>query len=350
MKKSIIFLIFTIIILGCLNLITCDNEESIELLGRGATFPRPLYDEMFLRYKEKTGILVNYSGVGSSKGISGLTEKIVEFGGTDAFMNDEKLAKADAKILHIPTCIGAVAIAYNLKLTSELKLTGTIIADIFSGKIKKWNDAAIKSLNPSINLPDENIQVMHRAEGSGTTFIFTDYLSKISKEWETKFGRKKEINWVTGLGAKGNDGVTSLIKETPYSIGYIEISYAIQNNLPVVSVKNKSGNYIKPSLKSASLSAQGEIPDDTRITITNTDAPQGYPISSFTWIILYKEQNYNNRSKEQAKALVDMLYWLVTSGQRYNEKLYYATLPKKAVEKAITVLKSVIYDGKKLLD
>jgi phosphate transport system substrate-binding protein len=327
---------------------TTDTSKVSELIGRGATFPRPLYDEMFVRYREETGIQVNYSGVGSSKGISGLMEKIVEFGGTDAFMSDEKLADAQETILHIPTCIGAVSVAYNLEGVKDLKLSGPVLADIFMGKIKSWNDPQIVALNPDKDLPEDAIQVMHRAEGSGTTFVFTDYLSKVSPEWEEKFGRAKEINWAVGLGAKGNDGVTAQIKGQYGSIGYIELSYAIQNNISTALIQNQAGNFIEPSLESASLSAQGEIPADTRVTITNTDHPEGYPISTFTWIIFYQEQNYNNRSKAQAQALVDLLNWVVTDGQQYNEKLNYAKLPEGAVVKAQAIIDKVTYDGEKL--
>ncbi len=370
MRKNIYIFILIAILVAFLGLfIGCNNSDSNNIsstnnktteiktnikntvstiLGRGATFPEPLYQEMFLKYKEITGIEVNYSGVGSGKGISGLNEKIVEFGATDAFMNEEEIKNAGAEILHLPTCIGAIAIAYNLDI-EDIKLTGNVLAEIFMGKITKWNDTKIADLNPEKQLPDESIRVVHRSEGSGTTFVFTEYLSKINPEWSTTFGAKKEISWTVGIGAKGNDGVTNQIKEQYGAIGYIEISYAIENNLPVAMIQNKSGNFITPSLESASLAAQGEIPDDTRVSITNTENPNGYPISTFTWLILYKEQNYNGRTIEQAKALANLMLWIVTDGQQFNEKLYYAKLPEKVVEKAKKIIKSITYKNMPIL-
>ena len=317
------------------------------LLGAGATFPYPLYSKWFDVYHKKTGIKINYQAIGSGGGIRQLLSRTVDFGGTDAFMSDEEMAKAPGKILHIPTTLGAVVVAYNLPGKPTLRLTPDILAGIFLGKIKKWNDPAMVKLNPGVNLPPMNIVVVHRSDGSGTTNIFTDYLTKVSKEWAQKVGRGKSVNWPVGLGGKGNPGVAGLITQIPGAVGYVELAYAVQNHLPVAMLQNKSGRFIKPSLASVSAAANVPLPPDTRVSITNTDAPDGYPISGFTWIILYKEQHYSGRSK--ARALVDLLWWCIHDAQRYNEALLYGKLPKAAVAADERILRSVTYDGRPLI-
>ncbi len=325
------------------------SDEKVTLLaGSGATFPRPLYDEMFLRYSKETGIKVNYAGVGSSKGISELKDKVVEFGGTDAFMSDKDLAESTGTILHIPTAIGAVAIAFNIDGVDDLNLSGELISDIFMGKITKWNDPKLTAINKDAALPDLDIQVMHRAEGSGTTFTFSDYLSKVSKEWEIILGRGKEINWPVGLGGKGNPGVTQLIQTNNGSIGYFSLEYALKNNISIASVRNKSGKFIMPSLESVSLAAQGDISADTRVSITDTSFVDGYPISTFTWLIFYKEQSYDGRSKAQARALSDLLMWVIHDGQEFNEDLNYAKLPGRVIQLSENIISSMLYGGSKL--
>lgn len=319
------------------------------LTGAGATFPYPLYDKWFNVYYQATGVKVNYQAIGSGGGIRQLLSKVVDFGGTDAFMSDEELKEAPAEIIHIPTCLGAVAITYNLPGKPELKLTPDVIVGIFLGKITKWNDQRIAKHNPDVKLPNMNIVVVHRSDGSGTTFIFSDYLSKISSEWNEKVGRGKSLNWPAGLGAKGNPGVAGLVQQTVGSIGYVELIYAEQNDMPVASISNKSGNFIKPSLESTSAAANVDLPDDTRVSITDTDASDGYPISGFTWIIFYKEQAYENRSKDHAEALAKLLWWMIHEGQKYNESLLYAKLPDAAVEKAEAIIKSMTYEGNTLV-
>ncbi len=323
--------------------------QEIELLGAGATFPYPLYSKMFDVYYKAERIKVNYQSIGSGGGIRQLLEKAVDFGATDAFMTDVQLGKAEGKILHIPICLGAVVVTYNLPGNPELRLTPDIIADIFLGKITMWNDSKIQKLNPSLKLPAKDIIVVHRSDGSGTTFIFVDYLSKVSKEWEAKVGRGTSVNWPIGLGGKGNEGVSGLVKQTPNSIGYVELIYAITNNLPVAFIKNKSGNFIKPSIESVTKSATVEIPDDTRVSITDTNSQNGYPISGFTWIIVYQEQNYKNRSEDKAKTLVNLLWWMIHEGQKYTTPLNYAPLPQEVVLKAERIIKSITYNGKPLL-
>ncbi len=320
-----------------------------ELTGAGATFPYPLYDKWFNVYHKVTGVKVNYQPVGSGGGIRQLLNRVVDFGGTDAFMSDEELNKAPAEILHIPTCLGAVAITYNIPGGHEIKLTPSVLADIFLGKISRWNDEQIKKLNPNIGLPDIKIVVVHRSDGSGTTFIFSDYLSSVSSEWKNKVGRGKSLNWPVGIGAKGNAGVAGLIRQIPGSIGYVELIYAEKNHMPVALLRNRAGRFIKPTLTSVSSAANVELPYDTRVSIVNTSAPEGYPISSFTWIIFYREQAYKGRSKERAVMLARLLWWMIHEGQKYNEELLYARLPEGAVKKAEDIIKSMTYQGKPVM-
>ena len=319
------------------------------LLGAGATFPYPLYSKWFHVYHQITGVKVNYQAIGSGGGIRQLLNKTVDFGGTDAFMKDEELAKAPARILHIPTTLGAVVVTYNLPGKPQLRFTPRVLANIFLGKITRWNDPSLARINPGVELPDMKIMVVHRSDGSGTTNIFTDYLSKVSEEWARKVGRGKSVRWPVGLGGKGNPGVAGLIIQIPGTIGYVELAYAVENHLPVSAIQNKAGNFIKPTLESISLAANVPLPPDTRVSITDTSAPKGYPISGFTWIILYKEQHYSGRSKARARALVDLLWWCIHDAQRYNEPLLYGKLPPAAVARAEAILKSVTYDGRPLI-
>mgnify|MGYP001773096812 CR=1 FL=1 len=329
------------------NLLTSNSlSQDKELLGAGATFPYVLYSKMFDVYYKQTGVKVNYQSIGSGGGIRQLKEKTVDFGASDAFLNEGQLKEFDSPVLHIPICLGAVVITYNLPGNPELKLTPDVIADIFLGKIKKWNDPRIVQLNPGVKLPSMNITVVHRSDGSGTTFVFVDYLSKVSREWETKVGRGTSVAWPVGLGGKGNEGVTGLVKQMSGSIGYVELIYAKQNKLPVALVRNKKGKFIKPELPSITSAGNVKIPDDTRISITDTEAEEGYPISSFTWVLVYKEQNYKNRSFERAKQLVKLLWWMTHDGQNYTEPLDYAKLPPEAVKKAEAIIKSITYNGK----
>ncbi len=317
-----------------------------EILGAGATFPFPFYSKVFDEYNKIKGVKVNYQAIGSGGGIKQLVSKTVDFGGTDAFMDAQELAEAGKPIVHIPTCLGADVITYNLPGNPKLKFTGEVIADIFLGKIKKWNDKKIAELNPDVKLPSQKIVVVHRSDGSGTTFIFSDYLTKISKDWETKVGTGKSLDWPVGLGGKGNQGVAGLVQQTPGSIGYVELVYSKSNNMPAALIKNSSGNFIDPTISSVSLAANFELPADTRASITNTSSADGYPISSFTWIILFKELNYNNRDENHAKEIVDLIWWLIHQGEQYAEPLHYSPLPQQALLKAETILKSVTYNGK----
>jgi phosphate transport system substrate-binding protein len=325
------------------------SGQGMELLGAGATFPYPLYSKMFYVYWQATGVKTNYQAIGSGGGQRQLLNMTVDFGGSDAFMTDETLEKAPAKILHIPICLGAVAITYNLPGNPELKFTPNLLSEIFLGNITRWNDKRILNVNAHLGLSDRDIVLVHRSEGSGTTFVFTDYLSKVSNDWEKKVGRGKAVNWPVSLGSKGNPGVAGLIKYFPGAIGYVELGYALSNQMPVALLQNKAGEFIRPSTASASVAANVSIPEDTRISITNTDAEEGYPISSFTWILVFKEQAYRGRPYEKAKALKNVLWWMTHEGQRYAKTLHYAPLPERAVKKAEKLISTITYDGKPII-
>ncbi len=326
------------------------NPEDKQLLGAGSTFAYPLYSKMFSEYGKLDSVQTNYQSIGSGGGIKQLMSKTVDFGASDAYLNDDQISKAPAPVVEFPTAIGAVVISYNIPGNPELKMTPEIISGIYLRTITKWNDDKIKAENPDAQLPDQDITVVHRSDGSGTTFIWTDYLSKINTDWQSKVGKGTSVNWPDGeIGGKGNEGVAGVIKQTPGAIGYIELAYAIENNMPYALLKNAAGNYIKPTLESASLCANGDIPADTRITITNSSVDQAYPVASFTWIILYKEQKYGDRSKEKAANLLKELWWMVHDGQQYTKPLTYAPLPPKAVAADEAILKSVTYDGQPVL-
>lgn len=320
----------------------------IELTGAGATFPYPLYSKMFYHFYKETGIKVNYQAIGSGGGIRQLMAKTVDFGATDAFVTDEELQKFKSPVVHIPTCIGAVVITYNLPGNPELKLTGQLIADIFLGKIKKWNDKKLVALNPFLTKFKKDIVVIHRSDGSGTTFVFSDYLCKVSPEWKNKVGRGKALRWPVGIGGKGNTGVAGFIKKIPFSIGYIELTYAIQNKMPYALVKNRAGRFVKPSLQTVSAAAKVKIPPDTRVSITNTVSPGGYPISGFTWIIVYKDLSKGNLNEKKAKALKELLWWMTHRGQQFAPSLHYAPLPPNVVKIVEKQIKSLTYKGKSL--
>jgi phosphate transport system substrate-binding protein len=324
------------------------NEKT--LLGAGSTFVNPLFSKMFAEYNTKTRMEVNYQSIGSGGGILQLTNKTVDFGASDGPLNDEQTAKIDVPVLHIPMASGAVVLTYNLPgVNASLKFTPDVIADIFLGKIKKWDDKRITSLNAGITIPSFPLLVAHRSDGSGTTNIFTNYLSKVSPEWSSKVGSGGAVNWPTGLGGKGNEGVSGLVKQTPGAVGYVELIYALQNKMTYAQVKNLKGNFITPSLESVSAASNITLPDDAKIFITNTDAADGYPISGFTWVIIYKEQNYNNRSMQRAQNLLQLLWWNIHDGQQYATPLNYAPLSKGALEVAEKILNSATYNGKPLL-
>jgi phosphate transport system substrate-binding protein len=340
MKKGLKALVFLLILLGLCN---WSLAAEVELIGAGATFPYPLYSKMFDVYHKEHGIKINYQAIGSGGGIRQLTNKTVDFGGSDAIMSEKDLQEAGAPILHIPTCAGAVVVTYKLAGDPELKFTSDVIADIFLGKVQKWSDSRITAINPGVKLPDTDITVVHRSDGSGTTAIFSSYLSKISPEWKEKVGAGPSLNWPAGLGGKGNPGVAGLVQQTPGSFGYVELIYALQNKMPYGMIKNKKGSFVKPTIASTSLAANTVLPDDMKVDLTDTDAAEGYPISGFTWILVYREQNHANKPEEKAKALVNLLWWMTHEGQKYAEPLHYAPLSKAAAGKAEKLIKSITY-------
>ncbi len=320
-----------------------------ELIGGGATFPYPLYSKMFDVYSKEYGVKVNYQAIGSGGGIRQLINKTVDFAGSDAIMNEADLKEASAPILHIPTCAGAVVITYNLPGNPQVKFTPDIIADIFLGKISQWNNHRLAEINPGVKLPDTAMTVVHRSDGSGTTFIFSNFLSKVSSEWKNKVGSGTSLNWPTGLGGKGNPGVAGLVQQTPGSIGYVELIYALQNKMPYGMVKNKKGNFVTATLASTSKAADTSLPDDMKVMLTDTEAPEGYPISGFTWILVYKDQSYGSRTKEKAQELVKLLWWMTHQGQKYAEPLHYAPLSKKALEKTEKLIRSISYKSSPIM-
>jgi phosphate transport system substrate-binding protein len=300
----------------------------------GATFPYPIYSKWFDEYhKTHPKVQINYQSIGSGGGIRQLLDKTVDFGASDGPMTDDQLKQAGAKILHFPTVLGAAVPSYNIPgVAGELKFTPEALAGIFLGKVTKWNDPAIAGQNPGVKLPAEDIVVIHRSDGSGTTYIWSDYLSKVSDDWKSKVGTNTSVNWPVGLGGKGNEGVAGLLKQTPDSIGYVELIYAIQNNLPYGLVKDASGDFVKASLASVSAAAAGaakSMPDDFRVSITNAPGKGAYPISSFTWLLI-PAQIQDAAKREVIK---DFLHWMLTTGQQDCEPLAYAKLPKEVVAK-----------------
>jgi len=317
------------------------------LLGAGSTFVYPLFSKIFSKY---TASKVNYQSIGSGGGILQLTNKTVDFGDSDAPLNEDQTKKMSAPVLHIPMTSGAVVVTYNVPgVKGGLNLSGKDLADIFLGKITNWNSPEIKDANKGVTIPDLPIVVIHRSDGSGTSFIFTDYLTKVNADWAKKVGKASAVNWPAGLGGKGSEGVAGLVKQTPGGITYVELAYAKQNNMPYANIQNKSGKYITPTLEATTLASNVTIPEDSKVSITNTDNPKGYPIASFTWALIYKEQNYNGRSKARAAELLKLLWYNIHQGQAECAPLNYAPLSKAAVKVGEKILKSATFDGKPIL-
>jgi phosphate transport system substrate-binding protein len=322
--------------------------QTISLNGAGATFPYPLYSKWVYEFnKIHPDIQINYQSIGSGGGMRQISEGTVDFAGSDACMADSTMAKLPGKLLHIPTTMGAVVLTYNLPgAPAGLKLTQEAVSGIFLGKITKWNDPALSAQNPDAKLPDLPIQVVHRSDGSGTSAVFTGYLAAVSPDWKTKVGAGTSVSWPAGLGAKGNEGVTGQVKSTPGAIGYVELAYAQQNKLPYASVRNKSGNFVAPALESVSAAAAGvTIPEDFRVSIVDAAGEKAYPISSFTWILLYQEQ----KDQVRGQALADFLWWALHDGQQYAAPLSYARLPEGLVTKVEVALSKVQAGGKPAL-
>jgi phosphate transport system substrate-binding protein len=345
-----------IVVLATLPLAGCgssggDSSAEVRLQGAGASFPAPLYQKWFSEYNKITpNAKFDYQSIGSGGGIKQISARTVDFGASDAPMKDEELKGAPGELLHIPTVLGAVVLTYNLpSVSTDLKLTPDAIAGVYLGKITRWSDPAIAGSNPGVTFPDAAINVVRRSDGSGTSYVWTDYLSKVSAEWKEKIGAGTMVNWpAIGVGAKGNEGVTGSVKSTPNSLGYVELIYAEQNKLPYASVKNSAGEFVKPTLESvtaAAAAAANQIPDDLRVSITDASGQGAYPISSFTYFLVYKNQD------DQAKgnALVKFLWWSIHDGEKMAKDMLYAPLPTEVIAKAEQKIKSITSQGKPLL-
>lgn len=323
------------------------TTSTINLQGAGATFPNPLYQKWLSEYgKLHPNVRIDYQSIGSGGGIKQIKEQTVDFGASDSPMKDEDLKSAPGEIVHIPTVLGAVVLTYNLQgIEKPLRFSPDVIADIFLGKIVKWNDVRIKADNPDANLPASDITVVHRSDGSGTSAVFTDYLSKVSPEWKEKVGAGTSPKWPVGLGGKGNEGVTGQVKQTPNTIGYVELAYAVQNKLPVALIKNRAGDFGEPTFEAVTAAAAESLPttpDDLRVSITDAAGKGTYPISSYTYILIYKEQ----KDATKGKALVDFLWWGIHDGEQYAKDLNYSPLPPDIVKRAEAKLNSITSAGK----
>ena len=310
--------------------------------GAGATFPYPIYSKWFSEYaKQNTSVNFNYQSIGSGGGVRQIQAGTVDFGASDAPMTDDEMQRAAGKVLHIPSVMGGVVPVYSLSGSPKLKFTQAALAGIFLGRIKSWNDAALVKENPNASLPNAPIVVVHRSDGSGTTFVFTDFLSKVSLEWKARVGTGKSVNWPVGLGGKGNEGVAGLVKQTPNSIGYVELGYATNNHLPFGSVQNREGNFVDCSSQTVTKAAAGSLakmPKDFRVSIVNAPGADSYPISTFTWLLIYQSQ----ADPVKGEAVVNFLKWMLGEGQKYAEPLGYAPLPSEMIqleEEAIAQIK-----------
>lgn len=323
--------------------------DPLMMNGAGATFPYPLYSKWFYEYSNANpGVRFNYQSIGSGGGIKQITEGTVDFGASDAPMKDEDIAKLPGPIFHLPTAMGAVAVVYNLEgVASGLHFTQEVLADIYLGKITKWNDPKIAELNKNVKLPNADIVVAHRSDGSGTTNIFTSYLSAVSPAWKAKVGHGTSVNWPVGLGGKGNEGVSGVVKQTPAGIGYVELAYAKQNHMTYALLRNRDGHFVAPTLEATSAAAAGAaktMPADYRVSIVDAPGKDSYPIAGFTWLLVYK----NQKDEAKGKALVQFLKWAITDGQKMEAELDYARLPKPVVDMLEKTLRQINYKGKSL--
>ncbi len=325
------------------------STAGVKLTGAGASFPYPLYTKWFDVYEKQTGVKIDYQSIGSGGGIKQITERTVDFGASDAPMTDAQLKDAKAELLHIPTVLGAVVVIYNIPGVDQgLKLSADNLAAIYLGTLTKWSDPKIVADNPGVKLPDAPIVVAQRSDGSGTTNIFTDYLSAVSPDWSSKVGKGTSVRWPVGLGAKGNEGVAGQVKQTTGSIGYVELAYAAQNKLSYATLKNKAGKWVDASLESTTAAAAGasaSMPEDLRVSIVNAAGDASYPIAGYTYLLVYKEQ----ADQSKGKALVDFLWWAVHDGEGYAKDLLYAPLPKEVVNKVEPKIRAITFRGQPLL-
>jgi phosphate transport system substrate-binding protein len=328
-------------LVGAGTLIAASAAAGQDLTGAGATFPDPIYKKWFSEYnKLHPDVEINYQSLGSGAGIKQISSGTVFFGASDGPMTNDQLLAAPPGLMHFPTVLGSVVPVFNVAGVSTLKFTGPLLANIFLGKITKWNDAAISKVNPGVSLPGTDITVAHRSDGSGTTYIWADYLAKVSPEWKQKVGVNTAVNWPVGLGGKGNEGVAGLVKQTPGAIGYVELIYALQNNISYGPVQNMAGEFVNASLESTTAAAAGaatKMPADFRVSITNAPGTGVYPISSFTWLLVYQ----NPKDKTLAKTFNDFLTWMLTDGQKFAKDLGYAPLPANVVQMELAALKKI---------
>lgn len=340
MKNILLSAIGLCLLLACKD----GSNRSGGISGAGATFPLPYYNVVFKNYTQATGTKVTYGGIGSGGGIRSLKDQTVDFGASDAYLSDKELQAMNGEVLHVPTCMGAVVLAYNLPEVAQLNLTGNLVSNIFRGKITRWNDARIQAVNPGVNLPNEAITPVFRSDGSGTTYVFSDYLSKVDPEWAGEMGTEKALKWPMGIASKGNPGVSNTVKQTKGAIGYVGSEYALSLGIATALLQNQAGNFMEATTQTISAAANMELPADMRTMVTNSPDPDAYPISCFTWIIVYKNQRYANRSQAQSDALVNLLnYILDADAQALADKIHYAPLPATALQKAKDIVKQISF-------
>lgn len=351
MKKTLWFLLISLTFFSCSG--SRDKSKrsvGVTLSGAGATFPYPFYSIVFRDYMRKhPGVTINYGAIGSGGGIRSLRDKSVNFAASDAFLNEKETASMGAEVVHIPTCMGGVVLSYTLSGVDSLRLTGELIADIFMGKITRWNDPRVAAENPNIRFPDLEITPVYRSDGSGTTFVFSEYLNKVSPEWNKEMGAGKALKWKAGLAAKGNPGVASIVQLTEGAIGYVGSEYALTLQMPSAIIKNKAGNYVKATLKTISAAAETDLPDDMKVTLTDMPHPNAYPISMMTWLLVYRDQGYSGHSRQEAEVLVDLLNYIIgPDGQQLAEQVNYVPLPLQAIQKTKRIIDQIHFEGEKI--
>ena len=355
MRKLFTFLLFLNLLYSCNNINSnqgVGNSSRSSISGAGATFPYPYYNIIFRDFMQANpNYTVNYGAIGSGGGIRSLRDHSVDFGASDAFLNQKEIESMNAEVIHIATCMGGIVMAYTLEGIDSLKLTGELISDIYLGKIEKWNDRKIVAINPGVNLPDLKITPVYRSDGSGTTFNFSEYLSIVSKEWNDTMGVGKSLKWPAGIAAKGNPGVAGIVQQTNGSFGYIGSEYALTLRLPTAKLKNRAGNYVDATLETISAAANVELPNDMRATITDSNDPNAYPLSLFTWILVYKDQKYDNRTIEEGEDLIKLLQYVISpEGQKVAAQINYAPLSEQAIEKNRNLINEINYGGIAILD
>lgn len=349
MRRFFLFSSLLFFVFSCNNSTTnsFNGTSRSTVSGAGATFPYPYYNIVFRDYMRlHDAVTVNYGAIGSGGGIRSLRDRSVDFGASDAFLTEKELESMNGEMIHIATCLGGVVMAYTLEGVDNLRLTGPLISDIYLGKITKWNDPRLKAINPGVSLPDLDITPVYRSDGSGTTFNFSEYLSVVSPQWDRIMGKGKALKWEAGIAAKGNPGVAGIVQQTEGAIGYIGSEYALTLKLKTAKLQNKAGNFVDATLESISAAANVDLPDDMRATITNSDDPDAYPISLFTWVLVYKDQQYGNRTESDARDLIELLHYMLSpAGQKVAAQINYAPLPEQGLEKNHQLIEQIHYGG-----